>query len=358
MVTSLLILVATVALQTPPISSVADLPKLLLEEFDLLEALDSLDQDRVKQERALSTNKKRLKEVIIKRDLAMKRHAVALALLRRERKRIKRRIRVFLEMKDIEDWQMLASAGDYATYLRTKRFLGQIIKGDEARIKKYHVAVKRFRDAQAELDKQLQDLKRIEKGISESRTTLERDKAIKAALLESVRSEKKYHLKANRDHSRAAKTLREKIAKFEQWQGKRLWFRDLKGKFLPPLPGAQLVKGYGNKTHPRFGTVTMHRGMEYLPARRRSKDVRSIYWGKVVHAGWLRGYGNTVIVDHTEGDYTLYAHLKTMNVKKGDLVKTREAVGSVGSTGSLKGERLYFELRIAGKPVNPARWFR
>ncbi|HIA03014.1 MAG TPA: M23 family metallopeptidase, partial [Myxococcales bacterium] len=139
-------------------------------------------------------------------------------------------------------------------------------------------------------------------------------------------------------------------------KGKRLWFRDLKGRLLPPLPGGKLIKGYGNKTHPRFGTVTMHRGMDYVPSKRRGKNVRAVYWGKVVHAGWLRGYGNTIILDHTEGDYTLYAHLKTMKVKKGDLVKTREKLGTVGSSGSLKGEHLYFELRIAGKPVNPARW--
>ncbi len=101
----------------------------------------------------------------------------------------------------------------------------------------------------------------------------------------------------------------------------------------------------------------MHRGMTFVPGARRKKTGRVIYWGRVVYAGWLKGFGNTVIVDHTKNDFTLYAHLDEVKVKVGDQLKSRQPIGVIGSSGSLEGVKLYFELRIDGKPVNPRKWF-
>ncbi|MFT5432632.1 MAG: murein DD-endopeptidase MepM/ murein hydrolase activator NlpD, partial [Myxococcota bacterium] len=239
-----------------------------------------------------------------------------------------------------------------------RRLLNQMVIDDEERIRNYHKVVQRYREARIVHEKELAELNAVEEKISDARTRLERDKAIKLALLESVRGDKLFYAKAGRDLDKAADDLQERILNFEEWKNKRLWFRDLKGQYMNPVPGGRIKKGYGKKTHPKFGTVTLQRGIDIIPGRKNVRTVRVIYWGKVVFAGWLRGYGRTVIVDHTKGDYTLYAHLSKMTVKKGDMLKSRQAIGTLGRTGSLEGEHLYFELRIDGKPVDPMRWLR
>ncbi len=79
--------------------------------------------------------------------------------------------------------------------------------------------------------------------------------------------------------------------------------------------------------------------------------------GKVVFAGWLRGYGNLLILDHGSGYHSLMAHLASVVPTVGAEVQPGEEVGTVGDTGSLKGAYLYFEIRKGGLAVDPAPWF-
>jgi len=84
--------------------------------------------------------------------------------------------------------------------------------------------------------------------------------------------------------------------------------------------------------------------------------VRAIAPGRVVHAGWFKGYGNLVIVDHGEGYHTLVAHLASMQTAMGEEVDAGTVLGTVGDSGSLKGPYLYFEIREKGRPVDPRPW--
>ena len=350
-----IIVVATAA---PPVESVEQLPVLLQEEYDLLEALDELEQDEKRQTAALTANKKQLDEVTSRRNRAGTRYRRALSELEKQRKRIRRRIRVYIELKGMKEWQLLLSSSDYGTYMRKRRVLRELIKGDEIRIRAYHDTVRQHREAQTVLGGQVSRLQLLRAHIEGARKKLERDRAIKTALLESIRSEKQFYVKAGRDLDKAAKALQGRIDNFEEWKGRRLWFREQKKQYFLPVRGGRVVKSFGRYVHPRFKTVTHHNGIDVVPGRTGNRRVRAIYWGKIVHAGWLRGFGKTVIVDHTRNDYTLYAHLKRIAVKVGDIVKSRQALGVMGATGSLDGERLYFELRKAGKPVNPMPWFK
>ena len=91
---------------------------------------------------------------------------------------------------------------------------------------------------------------------------------------------------------------------------------------------------------------------------KRDVNVRSLYWGYVAHVGWLRGLGKTVIVDHTKGYMSLYAHLDETRVKVGDKVPSGAVLGLMGDTGSLHGPRLYLEVRREGRAIDPTPWFR
>jgi septal ring factor EnvC (AmiA/AmiB activator) len=80
--------------------------------------------------------------------------------------------------------------------------------------------------------------------------------------------------------------------------------------------------------------------------------------GRVVHTGWLRGFGRVVIVDHGEGHHTLYAHLARATVAVGDDLARGAQIAEVGDTESVNGPKLYFELRQHGHPRDPAPFLR
>lgn len=89
----------------------------------------------------------------------------------------------------------------------------------------------------------------------------------------------------------------------------------------------------------------------------RGDAVKAAAAGKVVYAGdGLRGYGNLVMVQHTQTLLTVYAHNDRIAVKEGDQVKQGQQIASMGSTGT-DGVKLHFEVRQNGKAVNPSSYW-
>jgi murein DD-endopeptidase MepM/ murein hydrolase activator NlpD len=79
--------------------------------------------------------------------------------------------------------------------------------------------------------------------------------------------------------------------------------------------------------------------------------------GAVVFAGDLGIYGNTVIVDHGLGLFTLYSHLSSIGVKAGDAIAKRQVLGNTGETGLAGGDHLHFGVYLAGVAVLPVEWW-
>ncbi|WP_428567724.1 MAG: M23 family metallopeptidase [Solidesulfovibrio sp. DCME] len=79
--------------------------------------------------------------------------------------------------------------------------------------------------------------------------------------------------------------------------------------------------------------------------------------GKVVFAGPLGVYGNTVVVDHGMGVQSLYANLSSVAVAVGDEVKKGDLVGATGTSGLAPGDQVHFAMYLAGHPVIPIEWW-
>jgi murein DD-endopeptidase MepM/ murein hydrolase activator NlpD len=79
--------------------------------------------------------------------------------------------------------------------------------------------------------------------------------------------------------------------------------------------------------------------------------------GKVAFVGDLGIYGNTVIIDHGLGLYTLYSHLSSIDVKADDAVKQGQAIGKTGETGLAAGDHLHFGVYLHGVAVLPVEWW-
>ncbi|MCR9097600.1 MAG: peptidoglycan DD-metalloendopeptidase family protein [bacterium] len=130
-------------------------------------------------------------------------------------------------------------------------------------------------------------------------------------------------------------------------------FRERKGKLAPPV-AAKVVERFGKVIDPEFRTTTFRSGIDF--GAEAGVSVRAVAPGLVRFAGWFRGYGRIVIVDHGDGFHTISGHLDAIHVKVGTPVEDGEPLGTVGETGSLYGPSLYFELRENGQPVDPEPW--
>jgi septal ring factor EnvC (AmiA/AmiB activator) len=95
----------------------------------------------------------------------------------------------------------------------------------------------------------------------------------------------------------------------------------------------------------------MHNGIDIGAST--GSTIRAAAAGQVFFAGWMGGYGNTVLIDHGGGMTTLYAHQSQINVGDGQQVGKGDTLGLVGSTGNSTGPHLHFEVRIGGVPKNP-----
>jgi len=84
-------------------------------------------------------------------------------------------------------------------------------------------------------------------------------------------------------------------------------------------------------------------------------EVRSIAYGRVAYADWLRGYGLLMIIDHGDGIMSLYGNNESLLYEVGDWVQAGAPISTVGESPAT-GQGLYFELRRDGKAVDPATW--
>lgn len=118
------------------------------------------------------------------------------------------------------------------------------------------------------------------------------------------------------------------------------------GKFIKPV-GGKVISGYGPKAD------GLHNDGINIQAAR-GDAVRAAESGVIVYTGnQISGYGNLVLVRHRDEYVTAYAHLDKMLVKKGDVVKRGQTIGTVGSTGSVDKPQLHFEIRKGTRALNP-----
>ncbi|MFI5217682.1 MAG: murein hydrolase activator EnvC family protein, partial [Candidatus Limnocylindria bacterium] len=130
-------------------------------------------------------------------------------------------------------------------------------------------------------------------------------------------------------------------------------FAGLKGRLAPPVQGP-VAQAFGRVVDADFGTQTFRSGVVFEAAL--GTPVLAVAPASVRFAGWFRGYGRLVILDHGDRFFTVSGHLADLAVEVGDAVAAGDAIGTVGDTGSLEGARLYFEIRRGSEPLDPGEW--
>jgi len=127
------------------------------------------------------------------------------------------------------------------------------------------------------------------------------------------------------------------------------------GQLAWPVTGT-ITSPFGMRPNPFGGGAEFHQGLDI--AAPMGTTVTAAASGVVLSAGWYGGYGNYILIDHGGGMSTGYGHLSQIFVSSGQQVQKGQAIGAVGSTGMSTGPHLHFEVRIGGKPTDPAAYLR
>lgn len=128
------------------------------------------------------------------------------------------------------------------------------------------------------------------------------------------------------------------------------------GTYIWPCPSCTYVTSkFGMREHPLFGDERPHTGIDI--GAQAGAEVIAADSGTVAVATYSSSYGNYVTIYHSNGDYTLYAHMSSLTVTAGQNVTQGDVIGYVGSTGWASGPHLHFEIRVNGSTVDPTSYF-
>lgn len=124
---------------------------------------------------------------------------------------------------------------------------------------------------------------------------------------------------------------------------------------IKPVKGSVfLSSGFGFRISPFTRKRNFHAGLDL--SGRRGMPIIATADGKVIFAGWQKGYGQTVVIKHGYDYITRYAHNDKLMVKKGDLVKRGDQIATLGSTGYSTGPHCHYEVTHEGRKKNPLNY--
>jgi murein DD-endopeptidase MepM/ murein hydrolase activator NlpD len=133
---------------------------------------------------------------------------------------------------------------------------------------------------------------------------------------------------------------------WESPAGPRIW----EGAFIRPVPDPA-NSSFGTRSIYNGQPRSPHGGTDFLSGTGRA--IKAPNAGRIVLAEPLYFTGGTVVIDHGLGLLSLFAHLSSIGVREGDLVKTGDVIGEVGATGRVTGPHLHWAVRLAGARVDP-----
>ncbi len=273
-------------------------------------------------------------------------------------RRLKARMRAMYMMRNGAALNVLFSTDlqDSRVFGRRHKYLSIIMDSVAGLIRGTEENLERLGDERSRLKALKSDMEAARSTAVRHKEGAERLRRSRMALLRGVRREKKRSLDVASELEQAASELTalvERLGIGGRGPGRRGGFASMKGRLVKPVDG-KVVSFYGKVRHPRFRTVTFNNGIIIKAPVGRS--VKSVYNGKVIYTGWLKGYGQLMILDNGSGFYTLFAYLDKVLKGRGETVKKGEEIALVGETGMGASSGLYFEIRERGVSTDPLKW--
>jgi len=328
------------------------------EETDILGLLDTYNRElsayRVRLT-AINDSIMTLQTDIREADSSVTRLARERATLK---DRLAKRLRAMYKMRG--GWALNAafSGSTSEEAARRIRMMSYIMDSDKALMASAERNLKDLNDEKRRLETLNASFKKSRDALTYEKRNMEKSLTSKKGLLSDVRKKKDSYARLERQLEGAKAELVELIKELSEGsvieaEEHESAFSSMKGRLIMPVAG-DVVSAYGKVTHPKFNTATFNNGVVIEAPF--GSDVKAVYDAKVAYVGWLRGYGQVIILDHGGGYYTLYAYLSEALKKRGNEVIAGDVIAKVGDSGSSETVGLYFEVRQKGVPRDPAAW--
>ncbi|MBQ9882742.1 MAG: peptidoglycan DD-metalloendopeptidase family protein [Synergistes sp.] len=282
---------------------------------------------------------------------------------------LKKRLIDIYKYGGVAEFNLLFSSRGAEDALANTYLLGKIAEQDRKLINELTEKKRRLTMTQAELKKEQNKLKGEKDDLNKQNRELKSASDERNALLVRVRKDKALFMAQQQELMRASNEMQSAIKKLLA-EKKRLRDEERKKKGSASLPSTVYYKGgrlmwpvqgtinstFGTRIHPVFKTKITHTGIDIGAAK--GTPVGAAEAGEVLYTGWMRGYGQVVIIDHGGNLTTVYAHLSKIETSENARVRRGGVIGRVGSTGITTGNHLHFEVRVNGNAVNPMNYFR
>ncbi len=263
------------------------------------------------------------------------------------------RLVVLHEQGEVTYLEVLLSATDFKDFLTRYEMVNSIIEQDVDLIASINQDKQDLEMRKSDLEVKKKELENALKQQESMRAQLDEQKAEKKQILASVQNERAAFEKALQELEETSRQLEQMIRQLQGGSSEALGT----GVYTWPTPGfTTITSPYGMRYHPILKTRKMHTGVDIGAPM--SATIVAADSGKVIHAGWMGGYGQVIVIDHGNGVSTLYAHQSAFLVGNGATVSKGQAIGKVGSTGWSTGPHLHFEVRINGSYTDPMPYIR
>ncbi len=273
---------------------------------------------------------------------------------------MKQRIRQVFMHQRTGMFDSILNARDVNSLLDTFYFEKIVIMEDYRRIQALKAKAQHIAALKSQVERQKRMIESSIRDINNQRTAIQNSIAANKSMIERLKKDKAYYEKTEKELANQSANIQNMIAKLSKNNaGSSSQVKITSTGFIRPISGP-ITSPFGYRIHPIFKSRIFHSGIDIGGPN--GGAIRASNDGKVIYSGWYGGYGKVVILDHgvVNGQpiTTLYAHMSSIGVSNGQMVKKGQTLGREGSTGYSTGPHCHFEVRVNGKPVNPLNYVR
>ena len=265
-------------------------------------------------------------------------------------KTLHRRIRDIYKNGQVNYLDVLLGAKDFNDFVGRMEILKKILAYDNALIQGTKADRETLRKAKEQLEADRAKIVELRKLAAAKREQVAERRQERRGVLNAATYERETAERAYRELIETSRQIEQLIKRIQSGEKN---IGGSTGTMTWPAEG-EITSPFGWRVHPIFGTQRLHTGIDI--GADYGDAIRAADGGVVIHADWMGGYGNAVIIDHGNGISTLYAHNSQLLVSEGQTVSKGQTVARCGSTGYSTGPHLHFEVRHNGSPVNPLNY--
>lgn len=268
-----------------------------------------------------------------------------------------KRVREMEEQGEVSYWSILFSSDDFSDLLDNAMMVEEIMDYDNQVMNELIAIREQIEADKTALETARQEQKDAKAEQEAAKAELKSQQAQVDALITEISGQESQVKAAEAKLQAAANAADAEIRAAEKELASQIANVPSESGFLWPLPGRyNLSSLYGSRKHPVTGKANNHTGID-VPAPS-GTPIQACKSGVVTTSTYNNSYGNYVVVSHSDGTSTLYAHMSRRNASKGQTVSQGQVIGYVGTTGSSTGNHLHLEIRVNGSRRDPINYFQ